>query len=163
MNQIADLPATAAGWAGPRPGAAVLFLDIDGVLHPKRSGCYRYMPAVERLLARFPRLDVVLTTGWREMFGRDHLVGLFPESCRDRVRGVTPVLTAPWPRYAEIRDYVRRHGVERWLAVDDDDSQFPDNCEHLFLVDPCHALCPENEQALASRLDALMEEGWCRA
>lgn len=150
-------------WAGPRPDAAVLFLDIDGVVHPRRSDCFRYMPAIERLLHKYPGLDIVLTTGRREMYGRDVLIAPFPPTCRDRVRGVTPVLTAPWPRHAEICDYVRRHNVQRWLAVDDDETQFPDGCENLFLVDPFMALCPENEQALASRLAAIVEETSCQA
>lgn len=146
-------------WPGPRPGAAVLFLDFDGVLHPGRSGCYRHMPALERLLARFPQLDVVLTTGHREVVGREELLGPFPAAIRDRVRDVTPVLSAPWPRYAEILTYVCRHGIRRWIAVDDDRDLFPENCENVFFVDRWVALAPENEAGLAERLAGLFGGG----
>lgn len=144
----------ASEWPGPRAGSFVVFLDFDGVLHPGQSGTLCYMPALERLVQRFADVDFVVSSTWRVNAGRDYLLDLFPDSVRDRVRGVTPVCGGQHARHAEVINYVSAHGIRQWLAIDDEEQLFPPSCPYLFLVDRIEALGPVNELALVHRLSA---------
>ncbi len=121
-----DCAAVDAAWPGPRDGAAVLFLDIDGVLHEGISCTLRYMPVIADLLDEFPNLDIVISSSWRYSCTKFELVRLFEPRHQLRIVGVTSVMPDhPHARFAEISDYVRRHQVAHWCAIDDDASLFP--------------------------------------
>jgi hypothetical protein len=121
-------------------GDPMLFLDFDGVLHPV-PGCredielFAYAPLLEAALEPHPDVRIVLSTSWVEGFGYEVSQECLPESLQQRVIGSTyhsrmkrdmrPEWHAMLTRYAQIANYVKRHAVTRWLALDDDDTGWP--------------------------------------
>lgn len=119
----------------------VLFVDIDGVLHrgdsyavggrivssaPGRIELFEFVPLLDGLLRCYPDVEVVLSSDWSFRFGVDFALNMFPDSIlRKRTTGATYQgceNELHWPRLsrgAQVRDYVRRHSLDHWLAVDD--------------------------------------------
>ncbi|MFM0347302.1 HAD domain-containing protein [Paraburkholderia sp. RL17-347-BIC-D] len=120
----------------------VLFLDIDGVLHrgnsyiagnrivssaPARIQLFEYLPVLCDLLDLYPQVEVVLSSDWAYRFGIEPTRNMLPESLlRNRVTEATyqgcEFDEMLWPtvtRGAQVLDYVRRHSLDQWLAVDD--------------------------------------------
>ena len=138
----------------------VLFLDIDGVLHPDGAGSHAdfcCLPLfVEALQDADPRgeLPIVVSSAWRHTQRLDVIRGHFPAAIRPQIVGVTPFLADAhadsigsssagvagavadrYPRQAEIALWIWRNApIARWLAVDDRASGFVDRCPDLFLV-----------------------------
>ena len=59
----------------------ILFLDIDGVLHPdppQPDQRLRSLPRLVAILRDFPQVDVVISSLWREKLSLDQLRELFP-------------------------------------------------------------------------------------
>lgn len=128
---------------------AVVFLDVDGVLHSLygeeifRESCCRLLQQL--LLAT--GAAIVLSSSWREDPGK---VALLNEMLRSRrllpVHDCTRVLNGP--REEEICEWLRRHPeVRRWVAIDDLDLQsrgtenaklmrghFVQTCKHIGLT-----------------------------
>ncbi|CAE6767815.1 hypothetical protein R70006_03802 [Paraburkholderia domus] len=124
-----------------QPLRRVLFVDIDGVLHrgdsyavggrivssaPGRIELFEYVPTLDGLLRCYPDVEVVLSSDWTFRFGVDFALNMLPDSIlRQRTTGATYQgcdSELQWPRLsrgAQVRDYVRRHSLNRWLAVDD--------------------------------------------
>ena len=56
----------------------LLFLDVDGVLHPVgtdysfSSRFFSHLPLLEELLQEFRSIDVVISSDWRLAIGRKH-------------------------------------------------------------------------------------------
>jgi Swiss Army Knife RNA repair-like protein len=127
-----------------RTGGRVLFLDLDGCLHPdavyekRGSGpflygypdhrLFEYAALLEEVLAPHPKVRVVLSTSW---------VRRYRGSIARVTRGLTPALRArvvgrtyhsrmdqaefaSAPRGMQIWREVLRRKPEAWLAVDDD-------------------------------------------
>ncbi len=107
-----------------RPRGVVLFLDIDGVLHPCQSGSLRHMPLFEQWLLAHPSVEVVISSTWRETHTFMELRALFPATVRDRVIGTTPVFEERL-REEEIQHFTRRHGIAHWFCIDDQVADFP--------------------------------------
>lgn len=119
----------------------VLFLDIDGVLHrgdsyvagnrvvssvPGRIELFEYLPVLDDLLSPYHDVEVVLSSDWAYRFGVEPTRNMLPESLRKRVTAATyqgcefdEVLWPVMSRGAQVLDYVRRHSLDHWLAVDD--------------------------------------------
>jgi len=138
----------------------VLFLDIDGVLHPDGPGDYDDFACLplfcEALQAADPdgRLPIVVSSAWRHTQRLDAIKGNFPQRVRAQIVGVTPSLadvdaiakhssppdppgavSARYQRQNEITAWIHRNAPKaRWLAVDDRASGFADTCPDLFLV-----------------------------
>jgi len=137
----------------------VLFLDIDGVLHPDGPGDYEDFSCLpvfcEALRAADPqqRLPIVVSSAWRHTQRLDDIKGHFPQDIRDRIIGVTPYLSGTeaaspgtplravravasrYTRHNEILAWITRNSAHaQWLAVDDRASGFEDACPQLFLV-----------------------------
>lgn len=139
---------------GPDVMRQVLFLDIDGVLHrgssymtrdgvtssaPGRIELFEFVPVVDRLLEPYPTVEVVLSSDWAYRFGVDYVRDRLPSQLlRDRIREATytgcdfdeqfwPMLT----RGAQVVDYVRRHSLARWLAIDDRRDGFDGHWQRL--------------------------------
>lgn len=119
----------------------ILFLDIDGVLHPdppQPDQRLRSLPRLVGVLRNFPRLEVVISSLWREHFSLDDLRELFPADLRARVIGVTPIAERiegwlPARREGEILDWLEASGraAEPWLALDDSSWQFTQHRDRL--------------------------------
>jgi len=120
----------------------VIFLDIDGVLHrgnsyvagsrvvssaPGRIELFEYLPVLIDLLRCYHDVEIVLSSDWAYRFGVEPTRDMLPDlSLRKRVTAATyqgyAFDEAHWPmmsRGAQVLDYVRRHSLDRWLAVDD--------------------------------------------
>lgn len=103
----------------------VLFLDFDGVLHVGNSGTFELLPDLEALLRRYPDVDVVVSSAWRTA-ELAYLRTLFSPDIAPRVIGTTPDLEAQGlKREHEIRQVLFRHGIARWVALDDKPEFFP--------------------------------------
>lgn len=110
----------------------LLFLDFDGVVHP-RSGnlfdltCLSY---VELALTNYPTLEVVITSSWREHYELDQLKQLLGKEISKRVIGQTPLIIGSIEkhvRYSEIIQYLSdtNQTYRPWVALDDSSSLFP--------------------------------------
>lgn len=108
------------------------FLDIDGVLNTKSDWCNPYtvrMSLVENFLSLIREdkdAKVVLSSTWRA--NPDKIGQYIP------IYDVTP--SSNKTRQEEIEYYIRRHQVDRYIILDDDESLFP-HIERLniYLVD----------------------------
>lgn len=110
----------------------VIFLDIDGVLHPlfprkdrpeKESLPLAYLPRLASVLRDFPTVFVVISSTWRIKRSLVELQKLFPDDLQNRIIGSTPVFTdsrRPGGREAEAMAWLDQHPEHLdWIAVDD--------------------------------------------
>jgi len=135
-------------------GRITLFLDFDGVLHPNEAyqtrgrgihlheraaghTLFEHAELLADLLDAYPMLAIVLSTSWVWTIGYEKSVKRLPARLQERVIGATWHSHMPqremWPsvtRYNQIKQYVTRHQLERWLAIDDNDHLWPDNMRH---------------------------------
>jgi hypothetical protein len=145
-------------------GTAVLFLDFDGVLHPKGAGgadqhfCRR--PMLEELLldAACADVRVVITSTWREAYSLHKLRQFFCAALQPRIIDRTPVLEdldSDHLRYREIRAWLNRQPqVKHWFALDDDRHGFPQaQLERVVLTDPDAGLSAANLASLRALLE----------
>lgn len=140
-------------WPGPRPGASVLFLDFDGVMHPAENGSFCNLPNLQRALASCPEVDVVLSTNWRINSDPEKLLSNFPCEIRSRVVDVTPVLgEGPYERQSECEAYIADKQVRFAIVLDDDASLFSPGWPLLMLVDRYVGLDAVQATALIYRL-----------
>lgn len=149
----------------------ILFLDYDGILHPdavylvrgrptlRADGhLFMWMPVLERILADFPDVQIVLSTSWARGFGfskaRRKLSPLLQERTiaatwhsalrRDSEGWPIPKGETWWDtatRYEQIKRYVDRENVKEWLAIDDQPTGWPeDQLTHLIKLDGLRGL-----------------------
>jgi hypothetical protein len=163
-----------------RRGGDVLYLDFDGVLHPKEvwrysgSGPYVARPPghqvfehaalLERCLEPYPELRIVLSTNWVLVFRSVRKVARrLPSGLRQRVVGATfhRQMDLGWfrsiPRGLQIWGDVCRRAPDAWLALDDDDVGWPAVCRgHLVRTDPVLGLsAPSVLKELQARLEMM--------
>jgi len=92
-------PAEAASPHAKKPqddGSVVVFLDIDGVLHPDMSPTedeFSCVEAFERAVSRYQEVDIVITGPRRLSMGLDRLRSKFSVGFANRIVGVTPDLS----------------------------------------------------------------------
>ena len=122
------------------PTGSVLFLDIDGVLHPGNSETFSRMALLVSLLQLEPTASIVISSSWRKSCDYDHLKSYFPKGIRDRVIGHTGEVAGELSRHREICEFVGRFNVRAFVAIDDDDSLFPSHCHYLIKTDPAIGL-----------------------
>lgn len=126
----------------------ILFLDFDGVLHPDAAFRERGKPVlraqgelfmwanllVDALEGR-PHVQIVLSTSWARELGFSRARDFLPEALRRRVVGATwhsQMGRHPddlnrsrlnwWDdatRYAQIKRWISRAGIQDWVAIDD--------------------------------------------
>lgn len=112
---------------------AVVFLDFEGVL--RRASSQRYqldadlVEALESTVRRFPDVEIVITSSWREAFNLDDFRSHFSPDIRLRIVGATPIarrLDGHY-RHREVLAWLKAKGLEgeRWVAVDDDGDHYP--------------------------------------
>lgn len=119
----------------------VLFLDFDGVLHPRTSGTGRHIPALEALLRRHPQVELVVSSTWKHQYSVEDLKGWFSSDIQERVIGVTPDLpNLPGARQLEIEAWLRMRSSRRWLALDDEPALFSPGCPWLYLTETATGL-----------------------
>jgi hypothetical protein len=159
---LTGLPGPAYSVPPPRrTGGRVLYLDLDGCLHPdavyEKPGLgpfifgypdhrlFEHARLLEDALAPYPCVRIVLSTSWvRRYRGSIRRVsrGLTP-ALRERVIGATfhsrmdLSVFADAPRGFQVWSDVLRRKPEAWLALDDDFENWPSWCEdRLVRTDP---------------------------
>jgi hypothetical protein len=152
----------------------ILFLDIDGVLHPRpipgrpgQTDLFSALHLLEDVLRQVPDVEVVISSSWREHYPLDEMREIFSADLRERIVGVTPLPPlAGGP--AELSDYARdaecaawmaqrRPAGTPWLAIDDACEEFVPDCGQLLLVDGSMGLTPASAAELLTRLRSCRE------
>lgn len=145
-----------ARWRGPRPGAVVVFVDVDGVLHRAENGSLEFAPLLARVLLACPHADVVFSTNWHINAPLEYLVNLLPPEVQDRVAGVTGVVEGQrFERELECREYAEKYGVVQFVAVDEDATLFSPGCHFLFKTDRYDGLNDEAGARLSTWINSL--------
>ena len=140
----------------------ILFLDIDGVLHPdppQPDQRLRSLPRLVEILRDHPQVEVVISSLWREHLSLDQLRDLFPADLRERIIDVTPISERidgwlPARREGEILDWLEASGRddEPWLAIDDQAWQFTQRRDRLVECFFCDGITDRIEAELRQRL-----------
>jgi len=151
----------------------ILALDFDGVLHPVRTTTeakFCRLGLLESWLRERPRVDVVISSSWRETHPFGLMQSFFAEDLQARVVGVTPSVhcldepswsrsdaeraVAIGERQYEIEQWIADSSAStrRWAALDDDLSLFRPDCTHLVLCDPNVGLTEANLEQLDAML-----------
>jgi hypothetical protein len=136
----------------------VLYLDFDGVLHPadvrvsasepKRPRVYNggstnhplleHAPLLERILAPFADVKIVLSTSWVRVLGYEYTMQQLPAALRERVVGTVwqgeLLQHPPRTRYDAIQSDANNRGVTRWLALDDDTEGWPEEQRYALIA-----------------------------
>lgn len=162
----------------------ILFLDFDGVLHPHEVYMYQGQEVVLKagpehrlfehadqlatLLEPFPEVHIVLSTSWCMALRRyDKAREYLPKSLHPRLVGATWHSAKDYyrwmsmSRFEQIHEYVSRHQVINWLAIDDDDDRWPDEYRDMLVhTDEWHGLGrPETQRELQEKLLRLRASG----
>lgn len=144
----------------------ILFLDIDGVLHPGSDGQavsmeqrFCCLPQLTDVLQGFPSVGIVISSMWRYDFDLPALRAMLPEIA-DRIIGVTPMFERgegelPVPREQEILQWLKENDrqSDAWIAIDDAGWQFIDHKHRLVHCTWYDGFCERD----AARLRALLE------
>lgn len=142
----------------------LLFLDIDGVLHPvggDYSFCSRFfshLPLLEELLREFKSVDVIISSDWRRAESIEQLQRYFSADIRHRIIGATPQIdpnvVVHYRRQLEIQAWLDGNGRSEaeWVALDDWPLSFEAGFERLVLTNPKLAFDQDSFQELRSHL-----------
>jgi len=109
----------------------LLFLDFDGVLHPKGAGNPRFtrLPLFQAFLREPAAQEVrlVISSTWRQAYELPQLRAFFDPDIASRIVGATPTLASyrsMYERGEEIEAWLARQPASRWVALDDDEDSF---------------------------------------
>ncbi len=151
----------------------ILFLDIDGVLHPDPAPTRHYfcrLPLLEEILMDFDKVQIVISSVWRLDWAEEseQIKGMrehFSLALKNRIVGATPdhrrtpsscapAGLADYLREWECMDWLRtyRPAGTPYLMLDDRPWLFRPNNPHLMIVDCDDGFLPGNEAELRSRL-----------
>lgn len=138
----------------------LIFLDYDGVLQTSALPDFidfEFLPALERILREFPKVDVVISSTHRYGFPLSTLKKLYSADLQGRVIGATPDLPegrADGGRYAEIQKYLENTGQQSrpWIAIDDEYHLFPTNCPNLLVTSRYLGFDEATQKELRQRL-----------
>lgn len=138
----------------------LLFLDVDGVLHPVRtdysfsSRFFSHLPLLEELLREFRSVDIVISSDWRRAESVEQLQRYFSADIRHRIIGATPQMdpnvAVRHRRQLEIQAWLDGNGRSdaEWVALDDWPGSFEAGFERLVLTDPQRAFDQDSFQDL---------------
>lgn len=124
----------------------LLFMDFDGVVHPESCSSAQLfccLPLIEMVLLRHPRVEIVISSSWREHHGLQELQGHFSPALRERVGGSTPIYRQDpcEPAQCHVREIECRSWLQAnrpgalWLALDDNPRLFRKGCPNLLSID----------------------------
>jgi hypothetical protein len=146
----------------------ILFVDFDGVLHPRpvpdrpgETDMFVSLHLLENVLRQVQYVEVVISSSWRERFPLHEMREFFSEDLRERVIDATPLPPLAGvpaelmnhPRHAECEAWLHRRGAvgTRWLALDDSATDFAPGCANLLLIDGALGLTAESAAELLKR------------
>lgn len=164
-----------------RIGGKILYVDFDGVLHPESvymvAGrgpvlwnapghiLFEHSALLEELLAPYPELRIVLSTSWVRRYRGSiaRVARRLTPSLQTRVIGATyhsrmgAEEFAAAPRGMQVWSDVLRRKPDAWLALDDDDVNWPAWCrEQLVRTDELLGISePDVLAALEEKLSAM--------
>jgi hypothetical protein len=167
-------------WILPPPrfrNVPVLYLDLDGVLHPEdvwrapgrppfvRSPVghelFEHAGLLVELLAAYPAVRIVLSTSWVRVLGYRRAIAFLLPTIRARCIGATwhrrmsPNQFEHTPRGEQVLNDVARRTPKAWLAIDDDQEGWGSAAvTHLVATDPILGIA---EPAVLGRLRAALE------
>lgn len=145
----------------------VLFLDFDGVLHPRggeaKGRRFSKLFLVESLLREpeMGHISIVISSTWRAAYSLKSLISVFSDDIRPRIIGTTPILddyTADFLRYREIREWLHGHpNINHWIALDDAKEEFPQKVlSNVVLTNPEIGLEESEVNILREALDSVV-------
>ena len=109
----------------------LIFLDFDGVLHPKGAGGPRFtrLSLFEAFLreSEISNVNIVISSTWRQAYGLPKLRSFFSVDIANRILGCTPSLESyrsEFERGEEIEVWLSKRPTETWVALDDDEEGF---------------------------------------
>jgi hypothetical protein len=118
----------------------ILFLDFDGVTHP-RVGSSGFidacMSSLKEALKPFD-IEIVVSSTWRLTCHSSELQKLLSPLGKPIV-GVTPELErgTDYKRQKEIVSYISQNNITKWIAIDDSRfSFFPDQSQNVYFTNP---------------------------
>lgn len=138
----------------------VLFLDVDGVLHPltrEPGQLYRSVPLLEEVLRGYPDIEVVISSDRRIHESLDELRKRFSPDIRPRIIDVNPFADNfteledsmfpadlfRHPRQKECLAWLADHrpgGRTWWVAIDDTVDHFHPMQTNIYWVDGTRGL-----------------------
>lgn len=140
----------------------LLFLDVDGVLHPIRadysfsSKFFSHLPLLEELLREFESVEIIISSDWRLAESIEQLQRYFSDDIRHRIIGATPQIdpgvAVRHRRQLEIQAWLDGNGRSdaQWVALDDWPSSFAAGFARVVLTDPARAFDQDSFQELRS-------------
>lgn len=146
----------------------ILFLDIDGVLHPEpcfdKTQLFSCLPRLEAVLRDFPEVQIVISSTWRESRSLSELKTFFSPDIAARVIGVTPlwrdipsiVEVIGYQRHAEIEAWIRNSEMpwQKWIVIDDKSYLFKPFLPNLLKTDSTTGLDQNTAAVLRQRIKA---------
>ncbi|WP_233799802.1 HAD domain-containing protein [Paraburkholderia sp. HP33-1] len=163
-----------------RCGGLVLYLDLDGCLHPESvylhpkfgpilwnapgHELFEHVKLLEQVLEPYLDVCIILSTSWvpRYRGSLRRVLRRFTPSLRARVVGATyhsQMSMADFTNTAkgmQVWSDVLRRKPEAWIALDDDDKNWPAWCrDHLVRTDPYLGI---GEASVLSELQAKLAE-----
>lgn len=149
--------AAIVGALSPPISTMLIFLGFDGVMHAVAGDrvLFAHRDAFEALLREHARVEVVITSSWREIFDLDTLrEDHFSRDIQPRIIDVTPLIPGAM-RWQEIQAYLdETRYAGPYIVLDDDASEFPDGWAPLLLCEPALGLDAERLEVLSARLSA---------
>ncbi len=127
----------------------IIFLDIDGVLHPLNegdnpAGWLRWVPVLEALLVNAPDVKLVVHSTWRYMYRDDELCALLgPLS--DRFIGCAPRVARG--DAIEMVLQANKASLTAYLVLDDDRTEFTSRRLNVLFCDPRLGISAQKTQA----------------
>lgn len=143
----------------------ILFLDFDGVLHPRdghNHPLFGRTSLLWQILHACPTAEVVFSTSWRENFTVPEMMNFVTygggEELAHRFIGSTPVIDCgenDYRREDECKSWLVANSLENhpWLAIDDNASWF--DAANLHYVDYRFGLV---ESDVAAIIDAIKQQ-----
>lgn len=140
----------------------ILFLDFDGILHPKYIGVKYFCRTklLWQILRSCPDMQVVFSTSWRKMHKPEELLEFATygggENLAHRFVGQTPIIKARSDhdlRDLEIQQWLdTNQHTGHWLALDDMPELFCSEHPNLYLVDGSTGLTEADVAAIIQRV-----------
>lgn len=135
----------------------LIFLGFDGVMHPAAGDrvLFEHRAAFEALLRDHARVEVVISSSWREVFDLDALrEDYFSRDIQPRIIDVTPLIPGAM-RWQEIQAYLdETRYAGPYIVIDDDASEFPQAWPPLLLCEPHVGLDADKRDMLLARLSS---------
>lgn len=146
--------------------APIVFLDFDGVTHPevcKVEQLFTCLPLIEGVLRHHTRVEVVISSSWREHHPLGALRTRFSRDIGERVARCTPVAhrdsaqpAQSHVRELECRTWLALHRPDHpWIAIDNVPWLFQPGCPNPLLTNHRTGFTRNNAEFLHSLLERL--------